>query len=72
MISVGPIGLPICGKKNCNFLRHYKHDKCQTLHDGSTYNLGTHSYHFTDLDCILRSQQQRQAVLTENLMFLSD
>ena len=24
-------------QKHCNFLRHYKHVKCQTLHAGSTY-----------------------------------
>ena len=31
--------------KRCDFLGHYKYDRCQTLHDGSTQSC-THSCHF--------------------------
>ena len=47
----------ICGKKICcDFLRYYKHDKCQILHDGSTHQTLPIHTTFSDLDCISRSQ----------------
>ena len=58
-------------KPNCNFLRHYEYDKCQTFHDGSTHWTLPIYTTFSDLDCIWRSEQC-QTVLTENVMFLSD
>ena len=56
---------------DCDFLRHHKYDKCQTLHDDSIYwGLPIHTT-FSGLDCIWRPQQC-QTILTENFMFLSD
>ena len=53
----------------CDFVRHYKCDKCQTLHDGTAYwALAVHTI-FSDLDHI--SRRQCQTVLTEDVMFLS-
>ena len=68
-------GRPIVGMwrklEHCNFLRHYKSDECQTLHDGSTHwALPAHAI-FSDLDSISRSQQC-QTALTEHFMFQSD
>ena len=62
----------ICGKKICcDFLRYYKHDKCQILHDGSTHCALPVRTTSRDLVGLSRSQQC-QTVLTEKLMFLSD
>ena len=60
----------LCSKsaRKCATL-HYKYDKCQTLHDGSTHKALPIHTTFSDLDCISRSQQC-QTVLTENFMFL--
>ena len=52
------------------FLRHYKCNKCQTLHDGITHWVLPVNTTFNDLYHISRSRQC-QRVLTENLMFLS-
>ena len=43
--------------KHCNFLGHYKCDKCQTLHDGTTHWAFPVHTIFIDLDHISRSQQ---------------
>ena len=57
--------------ERCDFLGHCKYDKCQTLHDGSTYWASLIHTTFSDSDCISRLQQC-QTVLIENSMFLSD
>ena len=59
MISVRPpADCPFVEKIwRCDFLGHYKHDKCQTLHDGTPWALPNHTT-FSDLDCISRSQQR--------------
>ena len=43
--------------KHCYFLGHYKYHKCQTLHDGSAHSALPIHTAFSDLDCILKSQQ---------------
>ena len=55
--------LSICGKNLCVAIGHYKYDKCQALHDGSTH--WALPIYTTNLDCISKSQQY-QTVLTDN------
>ena len=55
----------------CDFFGHYKCDKYQTLHDGSTPWALPILNTFCDLDHISGSQQC-QTVLTENFVLFSD
>ena len=72
MISVRPADCLMWQKlTRCDFLGHYKHDKCRTLHDGSTVEL----YPFIPLSVtsiVFQGLSSVKHFFFWNFMFLSD
>ena len=57
--------------ERCDFLEHYKYDKCQSLHRGSAHLAVPLHTTFSDRGCI-SAKQQCQTHITETFMFLFD